>query len=126
MFLVKLLWVIYALVQIECILQGTYFTSVEMTVDTKEAIKQIPNSSTIACILACKNNEKCQNSSISQSKTYYLFNATVNTEKDSRDTITFFKMNEVLAPGSSGTLCAFKLILTHIQTVVYPTSKTWL
>ena len=101
MFLVKALWAIYFLVQVECLLQGTYFSQEEMTVGSREAIKQIPNASKIACALACKQEPRCKESGLSKDGTCYLFGGKVdNTEQG--DTVIVLKEKIIFGPDSVG------------------------
>ena len=103
MFVVKAFWAIFAFVQIECILQGTYFTPVEIKTDTQEAMKQIPSSSTIACVVTCKNEPGCKESGLSGDKTCHLFNTTVKEHENGGTVITVFKDKMVGTPETPGT-----------------------
>ena len=107
MFVVKALWAIFAFVQIECILQGTYFTPVEIKTDTQEAMKQIPSSSTIACVVTCKNEPGCKESGLSGDNICYLFNATVKEHENGGTVITVFKDKIVDTPETPGTVLTY-------------------
>ena len=90
MFIVKFLWLIYILVQVECLLQETYFLQKDMKVSTKEVMKQIPNSSKIACVLACKQEPGCKESSLSKDSTCYLFKGKVEKDEQAEFSVTVF------------------------------------
>ena len=107
MFFVKALWAIFAFVQIECILQGTYLTSMEMKIDIQKAMKRIPSSSTIACVVACKNEHGCKESGLSGDNTCYLFSATVKEHEDGETVITVFKDKTIDTPETPGTLLIY-------------------
>ena len=62
----------------------------EMKVDTGGAMKHIPNSSKIACVLACKQEPGCKESSLSKDSTCYLFKGKVETDEQAEFSVTVF------------------------------------
>ena len=104
MFIVKFLWLIYILVQVECHLQETYFLQKEMKVDTGEATKLIPNSSKIACVLACKQEPGCKESGLSHDSTCYLFKGKVEKNELAKISLTVFIDKAAQAPQRLGML----------------------
>ena len=117
MFVVKALWLVYSLFQVESILQGTYFAIEQDKTIVREVIKHIPNSSSIACVINCKQDPACKTSGISKNNECYLFGEKKPKEDDVGVTLSLFKHKQVLGPDDKG--MAFDLyqniewIMTH-------------
>ena len=102
MFVVKALWLVYSLFQVESLLQGTYFSIEEDKNIGREVLHHIPNSSSIACVISCKQNPACKTSGISKDNKCFLFGET-EPKQDSRGvTLTHFEYEHVLGPDDKG------------------------
>ena len=102
MFVIKALWLVYSLFQVESYLQGTYFAIEEDKTINREVIKQIPSSSSIACVINCKQDPYCKTSGISKDNKCFLFGET-EPKQDSRGvTLTHFEYEHVLGPDDKG------------------------
>ena len=102
MFVVKALWLVYSLFQVESLLQGTYFTIEEDKNISREAIKHIPNSSYIACVINCKQDPACKTSGITKDDECYLFGEKEAQQNTGGVTLTLFKYEQVLGPDDKG------------------------
>ena len=77
---------------------------VEMKSDIKKATKELPNSSSIPCMLACKNEPGCAESGISKDGKCYLFDKTVENQGNGGISVTVFKRKHIYMPGSKGSI----------------------
>ena len=76
----------------------------EMKADTKQAIKQVPNSSKVACVLACKQEIGCKGSGLAQDGTWYLFNQKIVENDQEGVSVIVFQDEAELPSDSMGTL----------------------
>ena len=102
MFVIRALWGIFALVQIESQLQDMYFKQENLKVNIKEAMKEIPSSSMVACAMACQSHPKCKTSGISKDRTCFLFEKKVLTDEKEGVSMTLCKEERVIGPNSKG------------------------
>ena len=105
MFAVKSLWIIYLLMQVESLMQGTYFFKEPNQTIHREVINRIPNSSSIACVLKCKRDLECMTSGVAEDGTCHLFKGEVNKQNNGGGvTLTLLKHTEVVRSDSQGIL----------------------
>ena len=102
MFVIKALWLVYSLFQVESFLQGTYFAIEEDKSIHREVLHQIPNSSSIACVISCKQDPSCKTSGISKEHECFLFGEKEPTQDSGGVTLTHFEYEHVLGPDDKG------------------------
>ena len=78
------------------------FTIEEEKTIVREVIKHIPNSSSIACVINCKQDPACKTSGISKNNECYLFGEKKPKEDDVGVTLSLFKHKQVLGPDDKG------------------------
>ena len=102
MFVIKALWLVYSLFQVESLLQGTYFAIEEDKNISREVLHHIPNSSSVACVISCKQNPACKTPGITKDHECYLFGETGAQQNNGGVTLTLLRYEQVLGPDDKG------------------------